>query len=175
MSWLEKMQQTKLALVENPRLQIVFSSCTPAPETFIDLLRDRYPFLPETYLLFLKQTDGADICMFVLAGSGESSFPSIETLIKRWKPNLGSGPILPIGEDPSGDCIAIIKDGSVVAIDYTIDSTDEATYLADSFDDFLDNVLMGNKYPSLFPGGLTPHHENEWTHFLREKGWLGSV
>ncbi len=172
MSWIDKMQQTKQAAIENPRLKIVFDSGNPTSEAFIASLRNHYPFLPDSYLSFLRNYDGAQIWMYVIFGSGKSKFPPIDRLAERWKPNLGNAAILPIGEDPSGDCLAITNDGRVVKMDFTMDSPAEAITIAASFEDLLNNVLMGHKYPSLFGGVLTPDHENEWTEYLQKKGWL---
>jgi len=175
MSWINKFQVTRDASEQNPRLGIVFDSAGPASEVFLASLKERYSFIAEEYLTFLRQSDGAQIWMYVLAGSGESTFPSIDRLIERWNANLGTAAlIVPIGEDPSGSCLALTEDGRVVLLDFKMDSPDEAEAIATSFDEFLDKVLMGNKYPSLFIGGLTPDHENEWTEYLREQGWLES-
>jgi hypothetical protein len=171
MSWKEKLETTRESLSDTPDLAIVFSEGCGASEEFIAALQGQFPFIGADYLDFLRETDGVQIDMYQLFGSGRSRFASISDALNRWKPVLGDAGI-PIGEDPSGDCIVLTRSGTVVLMDYQKDNVAQGRILAESFGDFLADVLMGKRFPSLFPREWTTKHENEWTRHMRRHGWL---
>src|SRR5687767_5381539 len=108
MSWREKIHKTKAALVEHDELSIVFScSDHGMPAELLESLRRHFPFVDPEYLDFLSLSDGIQIDMFVLFGSGESAFSPIESALKRWSHIINEARAMPIGEDPSGSCIAM--------------------------------------------------------------------
>ena len=173
MSWLEKLDQTRAMLSQNPELAIVFSESLPgASETFIGFLRKEFPFVDEQYLDFLRNTNGVQIDMFVLFGSEESVFPSVIEGLKRWTDVLHGSGALPIGEDPSGSCIAMSRDHKIILVSNDPPDPTNTRVLAADFGQFLDEVLMGPRFPQLFPGSWTVKHENEWTEHMRQQGWL---
>lgn len=171
LSWKEKIRLTHSAVSESPELAIVFSDSHGANEDFLSNLRQAFPFIDDEYVSFLRETDGVQIDMYQLFGSGRSGFTSISDGIKRWKPIIGDDGIA-IGEDPSGDCIVIGKDGRVRLVDYRMEQGQDGRILAESFSELVGDVLMGPSFPKLFPNGWSPAHENEWTRFLRRQGWL---
>lgn len=170
-SWKEKLRLTHKAATITPELSIVFSDRQAASDHFLDSLKRRFPSIDREYIAFLRETDGIQIDMYQLFGSEQSGFTSISEGIQRWAPIIGSDGV-PIGEDPSGDCIVLMLDGQVRLVDKTMDHAHDGRVLADSFSDFITQVLMGPLFPTLFPNGWTPDHENEWTQYLRQQSWL---
>jgi hypothetical protein len=171
MTWREKLEITRRSLPDHPTLEIVFElAAAGAPEAFISALRSQYPFITNDYLEFLRFSDGAQLWMFVLFGSKPSTFPSIPEARSRWASNLGDR--LPIGEDPSGMCLVMERAGNIVTIDYTTDAGDHVESLASTLGEFLDEVLLGPRFPELFKDSREGPPENEWTAHLRHQGWL---
>ena len=171
LTWKEKIRLTHCAVSECPELAIVFAVCQGADEDFLSYLRQAFPFIDDEYVSFLRETDGVQIDMYQLFGSGRSGFTSISEGMKQWKPIIGNDGIA-IGEDPSGDCIVIGKDGRVRLVDYRMQQSQDGRIMAESFPELVGDVLMGPSFPKVFPNGRIPAHENEWTRFLRRQGWL---
>jgi hypothetical protein len=172
MLWKQKISHVKQLLPLRNELNIVFADSPGASEVAINRLKLQYPFVDEEFLAFLRLTNGVQIDFFVLFGVGESRFTSIQIAAQRWSFLLNPIEAIPIGEDPVGSCFAIIQDKSVVVVDYTMSDLYQGRVLATSFSEFLGDVLMGEKFPSLFPGSWAAEYENEWTRFLRDQGWL---
>lgn len=172
MTWKQKISQVKQLLLLRDELNIVFADSLCASESAVKHLKLQYPFVDEELLAFLRLTDGVQIDFFVLFGVGESRFTSIQTAAQRWSFLLNPIEAIPIGEDPAGSCFAMFPDKSVVAVDHTMNNLHQGRVLATSFSEFLGDVLMGAKFPSLFPGSSPADHENEWTRFLRDQDWL---
>jgi hypothetical protein len=172
MAWGDKLEITRAALSEKPELAIAFSDAKGASEQFVESLRRELPFVDNAYLDFLRATDGVQIDMFVLFGSGGSEFTSLTEGTKRWGPLLEGTGWLPIGEDPSGGCIAITQEGRIVLLHLSMPEPNHAKEVAEGFSEFLDEILMGPRFVELFPGEWTNEHENEWTQHMREQGWM---
>src|SRR5262249_50533587 len=123
-SWKEKTRLTHEAALAIPELAMVFSDCRGADEEFLVNLRIQFPYVDNEYLTFLQISDGMQLDMYHLFGSGRSQFTSIPDGVKRWAAIL-EGRGIPIGEDPSGDCFVLCKDGSVRLIDHQMDRIEE--------------------------------------------------
>jgi hypothetical protein len=173
MTWQQKLQLTRKALQENPRLAIAFSEGgRGAPESFLHELMQKYPFLSPDYVAFLRVADGLQIDTCALFGSGATPFTSIPKATKRWQTTMHLTQFLPIGEDASGRCFALNREGEVWRFDKDPTAPHNPRQLAASFSDFLDNVLMGDRFVDLFDGYWQNRKDNEWTQHLRQKGWL---
>jgi len=172
MTWLEKLRRTQDAARVIPELGIVFDIGAGMNALELAKVRQSFPFVDEQYLKCLGETGGLQIDMYHLFGSETDGFTPLADGWRRWLPVVKGGGI-PIGEDPSGDCIVLCKDGEIRLMSIHIGSVDEGRVLAKSFAEFLSDVLMGPRFPTLFPLGYTPSHENEWTKFLRSQGWFG--
>lgn len=138
----------------------------------LEEIKQSFPFVDEQYLKFLGETGGLQIDMYQFFGSKTSGLTPLANGWRRWLPVVKNGGI-PIGEDPSGDCIVLCKDGGIRLVSIHVDSVNEGRVLAKSFGEFLSDVLMGPQFSTLFPLGYTASHENEWTKFLRSQGWFG--
>lgn len=171
MDWLDKLRCAESAIKSNPELAIVFEAGTGLNGTDLEMVRKTFPFADHEYLRCLAETGGLQIDMYHLFGSDEEGFTSLSDGWRRWLPIVKEGGI-PIGEDPAGDCIVQCKDGSIRLLSREADDTSEGRVLAQSFAEFLSDVLMGSRFTTLFPRGYSSSQENEWTCFLRRQGWL---
>jgi hypothetical protein len=173
MAWQDKLQVTRRALADRPEMAIVFdASSQGASEDFLRTLIASYPFLSQDYLDFLKTTDGLQIDMCVMYGSGMTPFRSIVQAANMWRPILDLSRFCPIGEDVSGRCFALNCEGEVWRFDHDPPDPANARKLASSFSEFLDNVLMGSRFVELFDGYWQNRRDNEWTQHMRHQGWL---
>lgn len=78
---------------------------------------------------------------------------------------------VPIGEDPSSNCLVLTPDGTIQPISVQMDSATEGPVVAESFRELLTDVLMGERLLSPFPDWMFAN-ENDWTAHLRRQGWL---
>jgi len=154
---------------------MVFDAAEPADPTYLKELKVTYPALDADYIRFLSITDGAQIWWYTFAGSGRSSLPSLETLKTRWQPSIDKLDVFPIGEEPSGLCVAITQNGRIVQFDYRAECESDLIELAPSFDMFLDGVLMGERFYSLFDISPSEIEDNDWLEFIKKRGWLSDV
>lgn len=146
---------------------ILFSGFTAegAREEFLDQLRRRWPFVPDSYLKFLSVTDGAQIDLFVLYGSGRSSYPGIFSENARANRSY-SNDALAIGEDASGGEFVMLSNGAIQV--HRSDPPEPPELVAANFDDLLDQVMLGPRYYAFFG---KPRKHTDWGDFLHEEGW----
>lgn len=152
-------------------MAMVFATNSGMNAADVDKVRNTFPFADVEYLRFLAETGGLQIDMYQFFGSKDSSFTSLAEGWQRWFPSVKNDGN-PIGEDPSGDCIALCRDGKIRLVSIYLDSVSQGIVLAGSFAEFLSDVLMGPRFPTLFPLGFSSADENEWTRFLRSQKWL---
>ena len=173
MAWQNKLEITRAALAGRPEMAIVFDEPKlGAGEAFLQRLVERHPFLPDDYLLFLRQCDGLQIDMCVLYGSGATSFRSIAQASASWHDVIDVNNYCPIGEDSGGSCFALSRDGAVWRFDQDPPDAHAARKMAATFSEFVDSVLMGARFPDLFDGKWQNRNDNEWSQHLKEQGWM---
>jgi len=172
MTWYDKLVQVIADCTHMPRLRIVFRSFPPAVSGYAAKLRQEFPFISEDYTRFLSLTDGASLWMYEFYGSGALKMLSLESLRVRWQPNAEKLRVFPFAEDPGGNCIAMRESGEIVQFDLNGESDSDGITLAQSFGELLDNVLMGERFYSLFDVPPSEIEDNEWLAYLRHKGWL---
>lgn len=172
MTWEEKLLTAIDDSKDMPMPKIVFRFARPVDGSFVEDLQRKYPFLDHEYCRFLSVTDGASLWMYEFFGSGSSKMPALEDLMQRWPPNVDSLRVFPFAEDPSGNCIAMRENGEVIQFGFRAESDTDCTALAQSFGQFVGNVLMGEDFYSLFDIPATEFEDNEWTDYLKQKGWL---
>lgn len=172
MAWDEKLLITIADFDSMPMLRIVFRSFPPAEANYVTRLRQQFPFVHDDYDRFLSITDGASLWMYEFYGSGSSEMPALGDLLSRWQPNLDKLKVFAFAEDPGGNCIAMRENGEIVQFDFRAESDADCIVLAPSFGEFLDDVLMGDNFYSLFDVPASEIEDNEWLEYLRQKGWL---
>ncbi len=80
MNWESKLAKLRGLEGEREELAIIFGSAPSASAEALDAIRRDVAGVPAEYIDFLRQTDGLQIDMNVLAGSGGSGFPSLKRL-----------------------------------------------------------------------------------------------
>jgi hypothetical protein len=164
--WREKLQALR-ARPQNPPLMFVFWVTDPAPAEHLAAIRARAPFVPESYLDFLRLTDGAQFDFFVLYGSGQTQFRSLKEANESWEPVVDLSRSLVIGEDAVGNAFVLDEDGRIRRVSNDPPGRDEV--VAESFDALLDSGFMGPRYAKLV-GTITD--DNIWWSILRENAWV---
>ena len=173
MTWRDKLQITEVALENNPELIMVFSEGEGrVSEQFLSKLASRFPFVDREYQDFLRTVNGLQIDLNVLFGSGENRFPSLDQADKRWRDIVDSSNYLVIGEDASGRCFALSRNGDVWRFEHDPPDQAKAWKVATSIAQFLNDVLMGSRLPELFDGYWGNRVENAWSRHLKDLGWL---
>ncbi len=167
MDWRSKVLATKEMLAIRPELTIVFDMAERgAPESALHELQELYPYLPPDDLELLRLTDGIQLDMFVIRGTGTSPFPDVRELNRIWADTLPSG-FFAFGNDAGGGAFVFDSQGAVFLFDVRQD--DISQRVADRFSDLLADVFMGPGYFSLFPSGIDA---NDWTAYLEEQHWV---
>jgi len=166
MNWKAKLEILMRLFERRPELEMYFSVAPAAPVQFLERLRAEYPFLPNSYLELLGISDGIQLHWFVIGGSGESEFPSLEALTKRWQPRIGDRRVLPIGHDASGDAFVLTESGIELIPQ---PQYGEAIVLTMDFDELIGEYFLGTKYPLMFDG--EPAVDDPWWALIRELGW----
>jgi hypothetical protein len=171
MSWPEKLETLRRIAPTDPNLMLLFDIGAGASEEFLNSVRALAHYAPDSYIEFLRRTDGAQFDWFVFYGSG-NSFPSLSDSVKRWLPTLDVADGLVIGEDSGGAVFAIEKGGRILQISADPPALEIRRPIADDFDECMDQVIMGPRYRTQFPFGLRdPDH---WLDFLIEQGWASA-
>ena len=174
MTWQSKLEITKKYAPSNPEMVMVFDYTTASCDFFITYLKNKYPFVEEEYLDFLRITDGIYIDTFVIFGSDQSKFSSISKAEVTWNFMTGVGVgFIPIGMYPSGDSIAICSDAKIRLLNYTLNTFLDGPVISSSFSSLMNDFLLGNRFTELFLSHVwSPNDETDWTQYLRQQNWL---
>ncbi|GAA4441562.1 SMI1/KNR4 family protein [Bremerella cremea] len=175
MDWNEKFAVVEACLEVNEEIeQDFYLQPSGVSADGLSSLQAEFPFVSDDYLRFLQRTNGADIaqCRFVEVERIPAAIEQYGDvyLPKRW---------LPFGYDAGGDPLLLHESGQVALGDGT-SSSETFEFLADTFADFLENVLMGQRYGAIFRIPLDEQitfYEEEldddpWLAFLVEQTWL---
>lgn len=143
-----------------------------ANEGFIKELKNDYPFIPDAYISFLERTDGATIaqCRFL----GSSNFGVFAPLHCNAYPEKDW---LLIGLDPGGAPL-LLRSTQEIVIGEGKSCSGKFDVLANSFDEFLCDVMMGQRFASVFRvRDLEQFYKDEidqdtWIEYLAKQGWI---
>ncbi len=177
MNWKEKFQVIKLCSDEE-LLGLIeddfYVKDKGSSVEFIKNIRALYPFVTDDYIEFLNMTNGADIaqCRFL----EEDNFDSIAMV------HSGSYPKekwMTFGLDAGGNPILLHESGKV-ALGEGKANKEIYTFVADSFSDFLSEVIMGQRYASIYriePDKFIEFYkaeieEDPWLDFLIKIRWI---
>lgn len=130
-------------------------------------IKNVYPFLPQSYFKFLNFTDGMSVFGISFCGSGNNVFSSYDYLISLSKSYVDISEHFPFAKDASGD-IFYINFKQIIEW-YDVDN-EVNNSLMTSFENFMDEILMGPKYEKLNPFGI--HEDDEWFLLLNKMGWI---
>lgn len=166
MSWDNKLEQ----LMSGTGIDEEFLACNftsfPANIQEVEKLASATNWLSESYLDFLKRTNGVQLGTFVLFGVAGDTITTLDEEIRLWKSSYQTTQWIPIGKDASGHPILMRSDRTIHL--GSIDSPGVSRSLSDSFEVLLDSVLMGNEYSEYMGGNVT---DDEWYGFLVKRGW----
>ena len=174
MDWVAKFDAVVASLETDVSIeQDFFVKEHGAKESFLNKLESDYPFVPDDYVRFLRMTDGATIaqCRFL----GSANFDSLAPLHSDTYPK---NDWLLIGLDPGGDPLLLHKTRKV-AIGEGKSSSGNFEVLASNFGEFLCDVLMGQRFASVFR--VRDDHQrfyegeidqDPWIAYLVKQGWI---
>ncbi len=171
MNWQNKLDYL-LTLRNNPdnkdRFKIDVLPRTPKwqPVELEGIIKE-YPWLPKSYLEYLKKYDETSIVYCRFLGSENNSNFSLQHAINETTEQGLTKNYFPLAYDPGGSLFVFDKKGMVYwwdIEDYEFER--EPTLLANSFDDFMDECLMGKKYCDL----LGSETDEMWQYY-KEQGW----
>ncbi len=174
MDWRSKILVTKEMLAIKPELAIVFSMAERgAPEAALRELQELCPYLPPDYLELLRLTDGIQLYMFIIWGTGTYPYSDVRRDNEMWAEiwadaDIPPGSFFAFGEDAAGAAFAFDSQG--VVFQFEVDPPDGVPHwVADRFSDLLEDVFMGPGYFRYFSSGIDA---NEWTAYLEEQHWV---
>jgi len=167
MEWDSKIRRA-ISRAQNNELFALMVDWSPQPasDVFLEELRRRYSFCPSELVELLRIADGFYINHFVIAGSPTSKFRSISELTSRIEYFVDCKESIPFAHESSGRGIYCVHNDGKISLTYC-DNGDK-WQVADSFREFLSEMLMGEKYWRLFRS----KEESEWSKFLVSEGWL---
>ncbi|WP_309386866.1 SMI1/KNR4 family protein [Cerasicoccus frondis] len=170
MSFLEKLNFIREEIQRDESLaDVVELTEVGASEEFIESLKGLYAFIPESYLQFLRLTDGIDIFGITFCGSGKNRFVELSWLKELASSFLDVRDNFPFAKDSDGSILWINSNGGVFWDSEP--ETGEQLFLESSFEKFMNEVLFGSQYfTKLNPGGID-EGEEEWGPFLKKYGW----
>ena len=199
MNWREKLAILRNKLEQDEQFFMECDIHDGASQEFIDSVRQRFPFVDEDYLDFLQITDGGRFENHYFCGSGTrysmpefvvfpdrlhspSLFVEVEKLnrsLPEWRDMHELGDYLPIGSDGNeSNSLAyyylMLADQSIMIIDCENRDKSIDQKIANSFSEFLGEVLIGPLFPLMYYDSVDEWKEimeNDWTRFLREQGW----
>jgi hypothetical protein len=135
---------------------------------FLETLKLRFPKLPQAYLDFLKLYCDPKLDWFTFYGDGGKGSTSLFKMLELWEQDeifdFEKNGFCPIGDDAGGDLYCLNEQGEVIMFD-SINVEEPPKFIADSFEIFMDECVLGKRYPEMSIEGSTFHQ------FLKEQGW----
>lgn len=184
MNWQEKIAVTQELLDTVDSLDIHFRLTDGATNSFLESMRQRFPFVDDEYLSFLKLSNGARLDLCVLFGSGEDPDPSFPSVIAdlesmrddleytEWQQIAADDGVIPIGRDSGCSRFLMMPNKEIILVDVIRQTPAVGRVIAQSFAELLEDVFMGEHFDDLFyPNKLTLEDEDAWTQHLRQQGW----
>jgi hypothetical protein len=144
----------------------------------LDKIVEQYPYLPKSYLEFIKEFDDLSLSFVSFYGSKHIVTPGLNPV---W--NLGLADYIeelseytnrfkydyfPFGKDANGSVFAFNRKKEVVYFnidDYLFEQ--EPIKLANNFEEFVGECLLGNRYPE-----FEYIQGNTYYDFLQSLGWV---
>lgn len=169
MNWKQKIAFVSAELETNESIeQDFFLNDSVISNNGVLKLKRYCPFVTDDYVEFLGLADGADIAQCTFFGSEESD---MQDFVSGAKPYLNAYPKstwFVFGHDAGGNPLLLHQTGRVALGNANATSDADATILAESFADFLGEVIMGRNYEALYKAAP----ENDpWLAFLIEQNW----
>ena len=123
-----------------------------------------YPWLPESYINFIKEFDNLGLAFCTFYGSKGVGGITIQEEIEYFQPIIGMD-YFPFGKYADGSLFAISKDGIVYFFNED-DCFETKEKCADSFKDFVEECLIGKRYNE-----FAIIEDNTYYDLLKSLGW----
>ncbi len=137
-------------------------------ENELESILKSYPFVPESYIKFIKEFDGSIISFVSFYGSKKSSrFGHLFDAILELQEYGFSDEYFPFAKDPAGSVFAIAKDGSILYFDIDDYKFENPEKLANSFEEFIGECVLGKRYKK-----FDSIENNIYYDFLKSLGWV---
>jgi hypothetical protein len=127
---------------------------------------DEYPWLPQSYLDFIKEFDGISIAFLRFYGSKNGDAIPLHEEIAEHKPYLKKD-YFPFGRDADGSIFIMNHKGEIFWWDeYDYEFEKEPKWLANSLEEFVGDCILGKRY-----GEFVNIEKNKFYPFLKSEGW----
>lgn len=135
------------------------------PDEIDDWIR-QYPWLPKSYIEFIKEFDGISVAFCRFYGSENGKAVPLKQEIDYCKPML-KDQYFPFGCYADGSQFIFDSSGKVYWWDkYDYDFEEEPKYLAGSLEEFIDQCVLGPRY-----GEFAFVEESKFYPFLKSMNW----
>lgn len=135
---------------------------------FVKKMKSLFSGVPQSYIDFLKSYDGLGLDWVTFYGSPDTELLSLLEIIELWKEahdlDLVKLSYCPLGEDAGGNLFCLNPTNQVVMFDSEIYEEQEPRFIANSFDEFVNECILGKRY-------LEFMEEDNFYHFLQEQCW----
>lgn len=168
MNMMDKIEVLKKAQEAQPirsylEIDVTFEESKWQPGEFEEIQKE-YPFLPPSYIDFIRKYDSIGIAWVTFFGSKGAHIISLKEKLEGLKDVL-NGKYFPFAKLPSGCLYAFNEKGEVLYFIREDFDFKKPTKIADTFEEFVSECILGKRY-------LEFNYENSlFYQFLKKQGW----
>ena len=132
----------------------------------IESIQEKYPWLSDFYIKFIREFDSLSLCWAVFYGSEETNSLVLFKEIEYWREEGLPEEYFPFGKGPGGEVYCFNKKNEV--IEFASDDYDfeNPVVIATSLEDFIDQDLLGKRFAK-----WNNTETSSFYPFLKEQGW----
>lgn len=171
MNWLQKIEflikeKERVGYGGPYRIDIVPEENT-WDEGELELIVKDYPWIPKTYIEFIRKYNTIGIAWLVFYGSIHRKSLALSEQIPYWYEEGLPRDYFPFGKGPGGELYVFNKAGEVIEFppdDYDFERPEK---LAKSLEDFIDNDVLGKRYIK-----FSNLEGDTFYEFMKLQGWV---
>ena len=172
MNWLEKIDYLIEKKKRSKPNDIYFYDVTYRDENWqpneLEKIVQSYKYLPKYYINFIHKYDSISLSFVRFFGSQINDINVLSYEIDRCK-SLLKDRYFPFGYYADGSVFMFNKKSNVVWWDkYDYDFEEKPRFLAETFEKFIDECLLGKRYGEF----SNTDSKDGFANFLRSEGWL---
>jgi len=170
MNYIEKVQymidrEKKEGLVDEYYIDVVEDDIAFNEEYFNDVVKN-YDYIPLSYKNFIRHFNCIGLSFVSFYGANSKGGLTLGEEIEEFYPYLGTK-YFPFAKDADGSVYVFDENGAVKLFDiYDYEFQKEPEHIADNFESFIDDYLLGSAYD----GNLD--EDNTFGIFLKKMGWI---
>lgn len=125
----------------------------------------RYPFLPQSYIDFIRKYDSLGLAWVTFFGSEGANIIPLRKKIEDLK-DVIKGEYFPFAKLPSGSLYAFNLKGEVLYFMREDFNFKKPMKIADTFEELVGECILGKRYPE-----FEDIENNAFYEFLKKQGW----